>query len=664
MKTKTVITVLLMVIILTSCAPMAASIPATFTAVPTSTAIPPTEQPHILLQQDTILYSGPGNIDFEPIATLKASEIVYPLGTYVDFVQVATKIEGNEIIGFVRKDGLRSLPGDLPELKPELVPWKSLYSPDCFPGNYDYNAKTNTINIENPDNGYSMLEFASIKSDDPVHIRIDSLKAKVGSFDSLSLIGAQGNKSLWWEGFILMSIYDNNGNYNFSIRDGMQEDYSYFSGDLGLKASEPIQFIFEQAEGKSFVIVDGDGRQIRQVDVTQLPGLNLPNGLFPEHKARIAASLSPNLSLGISGLQIGAIADGVWVENASMYPGLAELASKHNLTIGTEYSIDSATDLRYCRAMHRDFNVAVLNQFSTSWIWRDGPGQYDFSVLDREVDYAVQQGWRVRASHLIWGDSVTIPDWLKNGQFTRDEYIGFLEKYIKTVVGRYKGRVDEWSIANEAISRSCQNCSGADFWNEKIGPEYIGMAFRWAHEVDPNAILIFNDANNESPRDAETKRVVSKMYDTVKDLKEKGVPIDGVGMEMHLLLKYSSPIAPNKEDVLATMRKFADLGVKIYITEFDVDLHGHPGTPEERLQFEADLYKAMLEACLESNVCASFSTWGVADATSWITQICNDSWCINHPDGDPLMFDNDYNPKPAYFAVRDVLQNFSTPSTP
>jgi endo-1,4-beta-xylanase len=67
---------------------------------------------------------------------------------------------------------------------------------------------------------------------------------------------------------------------------------------------------------------------------------------------------------------------------------------------------------------------------------------------------------------------------------------------------------------------------------------------------------------------------------------------------------------------------------------------------------------------LESNACDSFSTWGVADATSWITQICSESWCINQPDGAPLMFDNDYKPKPAYLAVRDVLQNFSMPSTP
>ena len=111
------------------------------------------------------------------------------------------------------------------------------------------------------------------------------------------------------------------------------------------------------------------------------------------------------------------------------------------------------------------------------------------------------------------------------------------------------------------------------------------------------------------------------MYDTVKTLKEKGVPIDVVGMQMHLLLEV--PVPPKKEDVIATMKKFADLGVKIYITELDVDLQNQL---DQRLQFQANLYKDMMDACQEFGVCESFTTWGISNSTSWLT--CNYSWCV------------------------------------
>jgi endo-1,4-beta-xylanase len=125
--------------------------------------------------------------------------------------------------------------------------------------------------------------------------------------------------------------------------------------------------------------------------------------------------------------------------------------------------------------MMRNFNVAVLNGFSWKGIWL-GPDQYDFEWLDVQVNNASQPGRRVRASHLVWGATeAQIPDWLLHGQFTRDQYIELLEKYIKAVVNRYKGRVQEWSIANEYASRSFYGAG--DFWNEKIGPEYVEMAF-------------------------------------------------------------------------------------------------------------------------------------------------------------------------------------------
>jgi endo-1,4-beta-xylanase len=106
--------------------------------------------------------------------------------------------------------------------------------------------------------------------------------------------------------------------------------------------------------------------------------------------------------------------------------------------------------------------------------------------------------------------------------------------------------------------------------------------------------------------------------------------------------------------VIKTMQKFGALGVDVYITEMDVDLHTINGTQEERWMYQAEVYRDMMLACLESSVCKGFATWGTSDVTSWIT--CKYDWCIKHPDGDPLLFDRDFNPKPAYFALQEALQ--------
>lgn len=644
---------------LASCAPIPTTLPPTGTPVPTATTVPPTERPHSVLREAAALFRVPDSAGSDPLAELPSGATVYPLGRYVDFVKAAALVAGSEVTGFIHKDAIGGLPDGLPELAAGDVPLTPMFAPACTAG---ADLPNGTLQVERKSNDPGLPISAAIPIRSPLRLRIGSLSLTGDPQSTFQLFGRFGTGDSWWQGLVMISIGSLNGHYDIFIVDGTRPGPTYDLGDLGLAASAPIQIVFEQPEGKSFQVLDGQGRQVRRVDVTQQPGLKLPDGLFPDGKLAVGPGLAPGSSLTITGLQIGSLPTGQWVETGDLYPGLAELAAKRHLTLGTEFSTNENMDAQYCRIMHRDFNVAILNSFSWKGTWL-GPGQYDFSGLDQEVDYAVQQGWRVRGSHLVWGDSSSsIPDWLKNGHFTRDEYIGFLEEHVKTLAGRYKGRVGEWSIANEASSRSLYQ--GADFWNEKIGPEYIEMAFGWAREADPDAILIFNDANNEAPRDSVTRLTFDRMYKTVKALKSKGVPIDVVGMEMHLLLKYSSPIPPKKEDVLAAMRKFADLGVKIYITEFDVDLHNRPGTPEERLQFQAGLYRDMLEACLESQACESFSTWGVADATSWITTVCSDPWCINEPDGDPLMFDRDYNPKPAYFAVRDVLQNFAGASSP
>jgi len=111
--------------------------------------------------------------------------------------------------------------------------------------------------------------------------------------------------------------------------------------------------------------------------------------------------------------------------------------------------------------------------------------------------------------------------------------------------------------------------------------------------------------------------------------------------------------APDKDDVIDTIRQLAAFGVQVYITEMDVDLARIRGSQAERLEFQARVYRDIIEACLQSGVCTSFATWGISDSASWLT--CEYLWCLGEANAAPLMFDASFHPKPAFFAVREAL---------
>ena len=664
---KKIGSILVLVILLVSaCSPAGTSTPTpgpagTKTSMPapsvtlgpagTKTSMPApsaTSGPSTTLKQDSLLYSGPDNADFDTAASLNAGTTVTLLAMYGDFVEVKAMIDSQEHTGYIWKEALSLLPSGLPKLTADQVPLALLYQPQCSPGSYD--SAQDAVTYSNTSNNYHDTESSSIPMVAPLKIEMTSMQVSGDSGAAIKVLGIpEATTGDWWQGITRMDVGYNQGHYSIGIRDGRTDAYASFI-NLPLTTDQGIQIVFDQPEGKSIHILDGAGNEVQTVDLTTRSELSLPDGLFPNGVVYIGTTLSPQTSFTVKGLRIGEAPAGAWSETQDGYytqPGLTELAAQRNLTIGTEFLNDRTSEPRYCQIMKRDFGVAVLSDFSSPGIWL-GPGQYDFSALDRAVDYSSQRGWRIRASHLIWGDPDYLPAWLKNSNYSKDEYIQIMEQYIRDIVGRYKGRVQEWSIANEATIRSWT--PGMDFWNDKIGPEYIALAFQTARQADPNGVLIFNDVNNQSSQDTGSSGVVNKMYATVKQLKSQGVPIDVVGMQMHLLQPFETSVLPQKADVIATMQKFAALGVRIYITEFDVYMVRLPGTQAEKLNIETKIYHDMMEACLESGVCDSFSTWGISE---------------KDPNAASLMFDVNFDPKPAYFAVRDALLNdFTIVPTP
>jgi endo-1,4-beta-xylanase len=171
------------------------------------------------------------------------------------------------------------------------------------------------------------------------------------------------------------------------------------------------------------------------------------------------------------------------------------------------------------------------------------------------------------------------------------------------------------------------------------------MAFRFAREANPGATLIFNEAEIDRPG-ARTKFV----YDLLREAIERGTPVDGVGMQFHLKATH----APSKEEMLEAIQLLGSLGLGVYITELDVNLFGLRGSREEKWAQQAQIYRDVVEAALESGVCKSITTWGLSDRYSWL--LAPEFQFLGGGEA-PLPFDDDFHPKPAFFAVLDVLKH-------
>jgi endo-1,4-beta-xylanase len=327
-------------------------------------------------------------------------------------------------------------------------------------------------------------------------------------------------------------------------------------------------------------------------------------------------------------------------------PPLKELAERKGLQIGSFASLKYLRERAYTDILASEFEYAIIDG-EPNWKFEDislrpSKDEFDFTDMDQVFDFADQNDMPVRVQHMLWGDDKWLPDWLKEGNFSHDQLLDIIHNHITTVATRYKGKVREYTVVNEAFSRKLKTGGNLDWWGEHLGYEYIDSAFTWAHQADPNAILILNDFGNETEGE-----ISNLMYDYVKDAKARGIPIDAVGMQMHI----SGNNAPSKEKVVSNMRRFAALGVKIYVTEFDVNMHDTKGSDSEKDARQAEIYSDMLGACLEvgAKICPNFGFLGLVDRQSWYNGIGVD-------DADPLLFTSDYSPKPAFYAIRSVLE--------
>ncbi len=295
------------------------------------------------------------------------------------------------------------------------------------------------------------------------------------------------------------------------------------------------------------------------------------------------------------------------------------------------------------------------------------PGQYNFGPTDSFVDFGERHGMFIVGHTLVWHSQT--PSWVfqdaDGNPLDREALLERMRDHIHTVVGRYQGRVHGWDVVNEALNEDGTLRNSP--WRRIIGDDYIEHAFRFAHEADPEAELYYNDYSIENP--AKRAGVVR----IVRTLQEAGVPITGVGIQGHGNLNWPSP-----QLVADTIEAFADLGMRVMITELDINVlpsrseavtadiaHREEGgdalnpyadgLPDEMQERLARRYAELFEVYLQyRDVIDRVTFWGVTDRDTWLH-----NFPIRGRTNYPLLFDHDGEPKPAYYAVIETAQRFN-----
>jgi len=319
--------------------------------------------------------------------------------------------------------------------------------------------------------------------------------------------------------------------------------------------------------------------------------------------------------------------------------GLREYANDFNFgfAINSTYwqGVEEYTDIA-----NSNFNIAVAeNACKLSGIQAE-QGVYDFTDCDAHLEKANSLGMNFRGHCLIWHGYQ--PVWFM--QLKGEELRNTIIDHVTTVLTHYRGRFDTWDIVNEAID----DRSTGEGWMMRNSflyrevPDFVDVAFKTAREADPDLKLYYNDYNNEGSPSNQGK--TQSVYNFVKDMVERGVPIDGVGIQYHA----HTDVYPSYESVMEVMAKYAELGLEVQITEMDVSCKDNS---IEEFEKQAEVYGIALRACLDSPNCKGFLLWGFGDKLSW------------RDDRYALIYDADLKPKPAYYTLLDVLKEYDAKKT-
>lgn len=259
-------------------------------------------------------------------------------------------------------------------------------------------------------------------------------------------------------------------------------------------------------------------------------------------------------------------------------------------------------------------------------------GSFAFARGDSDLAFGTANNMLVRGHTLVWHSQ--LPSWVSAGNFDAATLRDIITNHVTTLVTRWKGKLAHWDVVNEVFEED--GTFRQSVFYRTLGEEYIALAFRAARAADPSAKLYINDYNIEGVNSKATA-----VYNLVKKLKAQGVPIDGVGMQAHLILG-SIP-----GDMGTMMGQFASLGVDVAVTELDIRMK-MPSDAAKLEQQKKDYY-SVTKACTGVSRCVGITVWDFSDKWSWVPSVFTG-------EGAALPWDENFVKKPAYYGIEEALR--------
>ena len=326
---------------------------------------------------------------------------------------------------------------------------------------------------------------------------------------------------------------------------------------------------------------------------------------------------------------------------------LRDAADKRGILIGAAVNPRLFNEAQYTAALIRDFNMIEAENVMKWRAIRPRRETFDFDAGDAVVRFAKTHNMKVRGHCLLWSEYN--PEWLAKGNFTPEQMSDLLREHITKVMAHYAGQVFAWDVVNEAFE--ADGDIEPSIWYDQPGiglkgkgTAYIEQAFRWARAADQDAKLFYNDYDAES-----LNKKSDAIYEMLKDFKKRGVPVDGVGLQMHV----NDYRTHDLSSLAANIKRLAELGLDVHITEMDVALPVDSNgvlLDQKDLERQAEVYRHVMATCLKFPRCNAFQMWGFTDKYSWIPGFTKGK------KGAALPLSKSYEPKPAYYSMIEELR--------
>lgn len=276
------------------------------------------------------------------------------------------------------------------------------------------------------------------------------------------------------------------------------------------------------------------------------------------------------------------------------------------------------------------FKAENLHPTQTEFYWSDA---------DALINFCLQNNKRMHGHTLIWHNQ--LPIWIEDFNGTKADWEQLFKNHIQTIITHFKGKVASWDVVNEAFNED--GTLRNTIWKQHIGDDYIEKAFLFAKQADDRALLFYNDFNLESNK---TKRNAVIAY--FNNLRNKGISIDGIGLQMHIGILY-----PSTQQIGEAIQTVASNNFKLHISEFDISVN----QLNQDIEPDAKLFNAQADVLakvithykqIPKHLQFGVTFWGVSDKHSWIRIFFN-------REDYPLLFDDNYNKKPAYNKMKALM---------